>query len=141
MQNISSGIRGGLLKTACICLAILMSGSLFSSGLLAVGDCHDGCCCRIAPHHLMEKQMPVSMDCCSKTSENPCDMQAKEPLSLPDVASILNGAYQPDISDVATALSRGDSNEITNGDDLAYHKTGHKFRSPPLFIQNQSFLI
>ncbi len=88
-----------------------------------------------------DKQMRSPMGCCSGTPLSPCDIQSAKPLDLPEIilASCHNdlsnsGGSAPILSDAIERKLKTGLNYFSQVLDL-------KSSSPPIYLQNLSFLI
>lgn len=130
-----------LLKTVSIFIILILSGSLLATGLMASGECNIDCCCKMRKHSNTQKQMQIPQGCCSQASQKPCDMQSSKPFDLPEAVFVSKGVYGPDFFNFETIQISDNADQIDLSDDHTYHLAERKFRSPPLFLKNRSFLI
>jgi hypothetical protein len=143
MNKVASGNRF-LIKAICIALTLTFGASLIATGVMANSGCGMKCCCLSQPmtqHQTMQEQIRSSMSCCSGSSQMPCGLVSAAELRLPEITLASSAGH---ISTAAGATG-------TFSDDLSdrYGFRGHsfdqfarkKFRSPPLYLQNLSFLI
>ena len=130
-----------MLKVACLCLALILSGSLFATGLLAYGDCYKECCCKTSLPQFADTKMQSPMGCCAESSQKSCDMQSKDPFNLPEVISVSSSVFQLDIFKLTTVLVNVIGDQINSGNDLILVAPDQKFKSLPLFLHNRSLLI
>ena len=131
-------------KAICLAVICTFGVGLFAADVLAIGGCGLKCCCQSKPmaqHHTPQEQIQSAMGCCAGSSQMPCDLvQARE-------------HRYPDIT-VASATGHGISTAgPAGGPSIAlidrYDLRGRifdqfereKFRTPPLYLQNLSFLI
>jgi hypothetical protein len=125
-------------------LAITFGAGFIATGVMANSGCGMECCClskAMTGHQTAREQIRSSMGCCSRSAQMPCDLVSATELRLPEITLTSSAGY---ISTAAGATG-------TFSDDLIdrYGLRGHafnqfereKFRSPPLYLQNLSFLI
>ena len=133
MNKAGSGNRL-LIKAICIALALTFGASLIATGVMANSGCGMKCCCLSEPmtrHQTTQEQIRSSMDCCSGSSQMPCDLVSATELRLPEITLVSStGNFFDDLIDRHD--SRGHAVD---------QFTREKFRSPPLYLQNLSFLI
>ena len=133
-----------LIKAICLTLALTFGASLIATGVMANSGCGMKCCCLSQPmtqHQTTQEQIRSSMSCCSGSSQMPCGLVSAAELRLPEITLASSAGH---ISTAAGATG-------SFSDDLSdrYGFRGHsfdqfarkKFRSPPLYLQNLSFLI
>ena len=144
MNKTPIGNRSIMLKAVCTVMVLILGGSLFAAGAMGSDGCGLKCCCQTGPTHLppsAEQQMRAPMGCCSGVAQSPCDLQSAKPFELPE---IILAASRDDLSSVG-----GPSVNLA---DVIYNRQNSvakfislvldpKFNSPPLFLQNASFLI
>jgi len=143
MNKAASGNRL-LIKAICIALALTFGASFIAAGVMAYSGCGMKCCCLSKPvtrQHTTREQISASMGCCSGSSQMPCDLVSATEFRLPEITLASLAGHLP-----TAAGSTGSFSE-----DLIdpYGFRGHafdqfareKFRSPPLYLQNLSFLI
>jgi len=143
MNKVASGNRL-LIKAICLSLALTFGASLIATGVMANSGCGMKCCCLSQPmpqHQTTQEQIRSSRGCCSGSSQMPCDLVSATELRLPEIT----------LAASAGQLSTAAGATGTFSDDLSdrYGFRGHsfdqcarkKFRSPPLYLQNLSFLI
>ena len=133
-----------ILKAICIALTLTFGASLFATGALANSSCGLKCCCQSNPmtgQHNPGKQMRAAMGCCNGTPLTPCDLVFGTQLELPDITLSSSGGH--------TLNAVGSTQNLTDSLIGRHDFRGHafdqfgreKFRSPPLYLQNLSFLI
>jgi len=143
MNKVASGKRLRI-KAICLALALTFGASLIATGVMANSGCGMKCCCLSQPmtrHQTAQEQIRSSRGCCSGSSQMPCNLVSATEYRLPEIALASSAGH---ISTAAGATG-------TFPDDLSdrYAFRGHsfdpfarkKFRSPPLYLQNLSFLI
>ena len=143
MNKVASGNRF-LIKAICIALTLTFGASLIATGVMANSGCGMKCCCLSQPmtqHQTTQEQIRSSMSCCSGSSQMPCGLVSAAELRLPEITLASSAGH---ISTAAGATG-------SFSDDLSdrYGFRGHsfdqfareKFRLPPLYLQNLSFLI
>ena len=143
MNKAESGNRL-LIKAICIALALTFGASLIATGVMANSGCGVKCCCLSQPltrHHTTQEQIRSSTDCCSGSSQMPCDLVSATELRLPEITLASSTGY---ISTAAGATGTF-SDDLIDRNGLRGHAfdqfAREKFRSPPLYLQNLSFLI
>jgi hypothetical protein len=132
------------IKVICIALALTFGASLMATGVMANSGCGMQCCGLSKPmtrHHTTQEQIRSSMGCCSGSGQLPCDLVSAMELRFSEISLASSGGH---MSTAAGATG-------TFFDDLIdrYGLRGHafdqfareKFPSPPLYLQNLSFLI
>jgi hypothetical protein len=132
------------IKAIGLALALTFGASLIATGVMANSGCGMKCCCLSQPmtqHQTTQEQIRSSMSCCSASSQMPCGLVSAAELRLPEITLASSAGH---ISTAAGATG-------SFSDDLSdrYGFRGHsfdqfarkKFRSPPLYLQNLSFLI
>ena len=143
MNKVASGNRLRI-KAIGLALALTFGASLIATGVMANSGCGMKCCCLSQPmpqHQTTQEQIRSSRGCCSGSSQMPCDLVSATELRLPEIT----------LAASAGQLSTAAGATGTFSDDLSdrYGFRGHsfdqfarkKFRSPPLYLQNLSFLI
>jgi len=143
MNKVASGNRL-LIKAICLALALTFGASLIATGVMANSGCGMKCCCLSQPmtqHQTTQEQIRSSKGCCSGSSQMPCDLVSATELRLPEITLAASAGH------ISTAA--GATGNLS--DDLSdrYGFRGHsvdqfarkKFRRPPLYLQNLSFLI
>lgn len=143
MNKVASGNRLRI-KAIGLALALTFGASLIATGVMANSGCGMKCCCLSQPmtqHQTTQEQIRSSMSCCSGSSQMPCGLVSAAELRLPEITLASSAGH---ISTAAGATG-------SFSDDLSdrYGFRGHsfdqfarkKFRSPPLYLQNLSFLI
>lgn len=144
MNKHSTGKRSILLQAVCTAMVLILGGSLFAAGVMGADGCGMQCCCQTGPTHVQpsaEKQMRAPMGCCSEVPLSPCELQSAKPFELPEI--ILSSccddlSYTGGASIILTDAS--DKSQNTGGKFIV-QILGPKFNSPPLYLQNLSFLI
>jgi hypothetical protein len=133
-----------MLKAVCTALVLILGGSLFAAGVMGSEGCGMKCCCQTGPTHIQpsaEKQMRAPMGCCSGVPLSPCDLQSAKPFELPEVILALccdNLSYTGGASAILTDASDKSQNPDTK---FIVQVLDPKFNSPPIYLQNLSFLI
>jgi hypothetical protein len=143
MNKAASGNRL-LIKAICIGLALTFGTSLIVTGVMANSDCGMKCCCLSKPmtrQHTTQEQIRSSMGCCDQNPITPCDIASgnkRRSLGI-DLACI-----NCSLTDAAAA-SVIPADEFIDLYDFRGHTFDQfarkKFPSPPLYLQNLSFLI
>jgi hypothetical protein len=144
MIKTSIDIRSIMLKAVCTALVFILGGSLFAAGVMGSDSCGMKCCCQTGPTHVQstaEQQMQSPMGCCSGVPLSPCDIQSGRPFELPEIILAVCGDDLSNpggsaviISDVSDRRQNSDVNSVSQVLDP-------KFNSPPIYLQNLSFLI
>jgi hypothetical protein len=142
----NKGISGKrwLIDAICIALILTFGASLSTAGAAANSGCGLKCCCARQPvtrHHAPQEQIRSLMGCCAGASQMPCDLASAIERELPEITLASSTGHIPTTVGATGAIS----------DDLIdrHGPRGHafdqlareKFRSPPLYLQNLSFLI
>jgi hypothetical protein len=144
MNKISTGIRSILLKAVCTTLVLVLGGSLFAGGAMGSGGCGMKCCCQTGPTHLQpaaDKQVRSPLGCCSGVPRSPCDIQSAIPIELPEVI-LASCCDHLSYTGGASAILTDDSDKSQNPDTkFIVQVLDPKFNSPPIYLQNLSFLI
>ena len=143
MNKISTGTRSILLKAVCTAMVLILGGSLFAAGVMGADGCGMKCCCQTGPTHMQpstEKQMRAPMGCCSGVPLSPCDLQSAKPFELPEI--ILSACCYSSYTGGAPVILTDASDKSQNtGGKFSVQILDPKFNSPPLYLQNLSFLI
>jgi hypothetical protein len=143
-MNKSSSANRLVIKAICIALTLTFGASLIATGVMANAGCGQKCCCLskpMSPQHNSMKQIRSSMDCCNQSPLFPCDIASgnKNELHGNNLACT-NCSLTP-----AAAAATIPSDEFIDPYDFrgpaANLFAREKFRSPPLYLQNLSFLI
>ena len=139
MKRIFDNKHDSIAKVTFIYLALLLSGFLFATGSIASEDCveysHSGI-------QSFDENLTVCDVCCnSEHSQKQCRNQCSLPIDLPKVALVSNGGGYSDTHNLAVS-------PIKNCGCIADPEHGphstpidHTYISPPIFLQNESFLI
>ena len=143
MNKVVTGNRL-LLKAVCFGLALILGVCLSAAGAIAASGCGTKCCClskAMSRHHTPQEQIRSSMDCCSGSAQMPCDLVSATELRLPEITLASSAGHLPTV-----AGSTGNFfDDLIDRHDSRGHAldpfTQKKFRSPPLYLQNLSFLI
>jgi len=142
----NKGISGNrwLIKSICIALALTFGASLVATGVMANSGCGMKCCCLSQPvsrHHATQEQLRSFMSCCAGSSQMPCDLASGTELKLPKI-SLVSSTGQLQITG---GLTGNIFDDLIDPHDFRGHtfdqSARQKFRSPPLYLQNLSFLI
>ena len=133
-----------LIKAICIGLAITFGASLIATGAMANAGCGMQCCGLSKPmtrHHTTQEQIRSSMGCCSGSGQLPCDLVSAMELRLPKITLAASAGYLPKVAGSTSNFS----DDLIDRHDSRGHAFDQfawdKFRSPPLYLQNLSFLI
>ncbi|CAB1074855.1 hypothetical protein D1AOALGA4SA_2675 [Olavius algarvensis Delta 1 endosymbiont] len=144
MNKLSASAKSILLKAVCTAMVIILGGSLFAAGAMGAEGCGMKCCCQTGPSHVQssaEKQMRSPMGCCAGVPLSPCDIQAARPLELPEIILASSCDYLPEISGTAVMINPAGDQRKNSGAKFISQVLDPKFNSPPLYLQNSSFLI
>ena len=144
MKKNSASARSIMLKAVCTALVLILGGSLFAAGVMGSVGCGMKCCCQTGPTPMQssaEKQMRSAIGCCSGVPLSPCNLQSTKPFELPDITLAsccldLPNAYGP----TGILIDSNDNGQNLSGNFLS-QVLDPKFNSPPLYLQNLSFLI
>ncbi|CAB1059343.1 hypothetical protein D1BOALGB6SA_4105 [Olavius sp. associated proteobacterium Delta 1] len=144
MNKTSTGTRSIMLKAVCTAMALILGGSLFAAGVMGSDGCGMKCCCQTGPTHMQasaEKQMRAPMGCCSGVPLSPCDLQSAKPFELPEIilSSCCNDLSYP--GGASVILTETSDKSHNSGGKFIVQVLDPKFNSPPLYLQNLSFLI
>ena len=143
MDKVSSGYRL-LIKAICIALALTFGASLIATGVMANSGCGMKCCCLSEPmtrHQTNQEQIRSSMDCCSGSSQMPCDLVSATELRLPEITLVASAGHLPTVAGSTGNFFDGLIDRHDSRGHAFDQFTREKFRSPPLYLQNLSFLI
>ena len=144
MNKIPTGTRSILLKAVCTALVLILGGSLFAAGVMGSDGCGMKCCCQTGPTHMQstaEQQIQSPMGCCSGVPLSPCDIQSGRPFELPE---IILAACCNDISNAggsAVIISETSDRRQNSDFNIFSQVLDPKFNSPPIYLQNLTFLI
>lgn len=117
----------------------LVSGILFVTGSIAAEDCrqysHSGI-------KSFDGNSALCNACCnSEASQGQCCNQCSLPIDLPKVALVSNGGMHSDSLGIAAAPVKY-YGQIPNAGSNPYIISIEKiYKAPPIFLQNESFLI
>ena len=143
MINLDSGFKW-FHKAICLAIICTFGTGLFAADVLATGGCGLKCCCQSKPmtqHHSPQEQIRSAMGCCAGSTQMPCDLVQANELPYPDITIASATGYG--INTVGPA--NGPSIALIDRYDLRGHVFDQfereKFRTPPLYLQNLSFLI
>ena len=144
MNKTCTGTRSIILKAVCTAMVLILGGSLFAAGVMGADGCGMKCCCQTGPTHVQpsaEKQMRAPMGCCSEVPRSPCELQSAKPFELPEI--ILASCYDELSKAGGSAVILPDAIGRMPETGLNYFSQvlDLKFNSPPIYLQNLSFLI
>ncbi len=144
MNKISHSTRSIMLKAVCTAMVLILGGSLFAAGVMGSEGCGMKCCCQTGPTHMQpsaQKQMRAPMGCCSGVPLSPCDLQSAKPFELPEIilASCGDGLFYT--GGASVILTDASDKSQNPGAKFIVQALDPKFNSPPLYLQNLSFLI
>jgi hypothetical protein len=133
-----------IIKAICIALTLTFGVSIVATGVMANAGCGLKCCCLSQPitqHHAPQEQIRSSMGCCNQTPLFPCDIASGNKLELHGINLACTNCSLTDAAAAAAILS----DKFIDLYGFRGHEfdqfTQEKFRSPPLYLQNLSFLI
>ena len=133
-----------LIKAVCIALILTFGGGLIATGAMANSDCGMKCCCLSQPmnqDHTDQEQIRSSLSCCSGSAQMPCDLVSATDLRLPEVTLASAAGHLSTVAGSTGNLS-DDLNDRYGIRGRAVDQSAREnFRSPPLYLQNLSFLI
>jgi hypothetical protein len=144
MLKIHVNIRSIMLKAVCTALVLILGGIMFASGAMGSDGCGMKCCCQTGSNHVQpaaQKHMRSQVGCCPGVPLSPCDIQSAKPFELPEIIlasccdelSLAGGS--------AAILSDATDRRQNTGLSSISQDLHLKFNSPPLYLQNLSFLI
>ena len=132
-----------VLKALCFGLALILGVCLSAAGVMAASSCGMKCCCLSKPtsrHHASQEQIRSSMGCCSGSSQMPCDLVAATEIKLPEISLASSTVHLPTGVGPASHIS----DELIDQHGFRSHvfdqRAQENFRTPPLYLQNLSFL-
>lgn len=127
------------IKITFISLVLLLSGSLFASGLMASEDCGMN-----SPQDIQSSGeiSNLSTACCGLgDAECLCHAQSSQPIEVPNVVLVSSGGVYSDSYSLTVALTKA-FNGMFYPEESPYFPSPKKaVTSPPLFLLNQSFII
>lgn len=144
MNQIPTDIRSIMLKVVCTAMVLILGGSLFAAGVMGSDGCGMRCCCQDSPTHMQpaaEAQMRSPMGCCAGVPLSPCDLQSAKSFELP---VIILASCRDDLSNAGgptVILTDANPNRQNSGANSISQVLDPKFNSPPIYLQNLSFLI
>ena len=131
-------------KAICMAMICAFSVGLLAADGLAIDGCGLKCCCSSKPmaqHRASQEQIRSSMGCCSGSSQMPCDLVQATERKFPDITIASANGHTPGTAGPANADPDGQFDRFdVNGHAFDYFARDN-FRSPPLYLQNLSFLI
>ena len=143
MNKGASGNRVRI-KAICIALTLAFGAGSMASGVMANAGCGQKCCCLSNPmvgHHAMRQQLRSAMGCCAGSTQMPCELVPANELQLLAITRASSAGQLPTGAGPTGHISEGlIDRQLFRGytfDQFAWAK----FRSPPLYLQNLSFLI
>ena len=139
-----SGKRLLVFKATCVALALMLGGILFTTGVVADPGCGVKCCCQsnlINQHHNSVEQIRSSMGCCSEDPVIPCDLQSGPTNGLPVITLASNCCDLANSVGLPGILtdSLNDRHDFRVG--CSFQFVQEKSKSPPIYLQNLTFLI
>ena len=126
-------------KILFVCLALLLSGVFFVSGSIASEGCTQYSHSATRPFY--GSSILCNICCNTEHTKKNCRNQCSLPIELPKVAMVSNGGVQSDSSPfIADTIKIHDpiNNSGRNTHIISKEKI---LKSPPIFLQNESFLI
>jgi len=143
MNKDSSGNRR-VIKAICIALTLAFGASFVATGVMANAGCGQKCCCLsnpMASHHGLQEQLRSAMGCCAGSTQMPCDLVPANDFQLPKITLASSVGQLPTGAEPAGHISEGlIDRQLFRGYTFDQFARA-KFRSPPLYLQNLSFLI
>ena len=133
-----------MLKAVCTALVFILGGSLFAAGAMGSDGCGMKCSCQTGPTHVQPaagQQMQSPMGCCSGVPLSPCDIQSGRPFELPEIILAVCCDDLSNAGGTTAALTDANGRRQSPGADFISHVLDPRFNSPPLYLQNLSFLI
>ena len=131
-------------KVICLAIICTFGVGMLADDVLAIGDCGLECCCQSKPtvqHHAKQEQIRSAMGCCAGSAQMPCDLVQATELRYPDITIASATGH----GTITVGLANGHSSALIDRYDLRgynfYQFEREKFRTPPLYLQNLSFLI
>jgi len=92
-------------------------------------------------HHAMQEQLRSAMGCCAGSTQMPCDLVPANELQLLDITLASSAGQLPTGAGPTGHISEGlIDRQLFKGYTFDQFARA-KFRSPPLYLQNLSFLI
>ena len=144
MNKTTIDIRSIMLKAVCTALVFILGGSLFAAGAMGSDGCGMKCCCQTGPTHVQPaagQQMQSPMGCCSGVPLSPCDIQSGRPFELPEITLTACCDDLSNAGGTAAALTDANGRKQSPGANFIYQVLDPKFNSPPIYLQNLTFLI
>ena len=133
-----------LIKAVCIALILTFGGGLIATGAMANSDCGMKCCCLSQPmsrDHTDQEQIRSSMSCCSGSAQMPCDLVSATDLRLPEVTLASAAGHLSTVAGSTGNFSDDLNDRYGIRGRAVDQSVRENFRSPPLYLQNLSFLI
>jgi len=144
MNKIATITRTIMLKAVCTALVFILGGSLFAAGAMGSDGCGMKCCCQTGPTHVQPaagQQMQSPMGCCSGVPLSPCDLQPTKPFELPEIVLAVCCDDFSNAGGTAAALTDANGRRQSPGANFISQVLDPKFNSPPIYLQNLTFLI
>ena len=132
------------MKTIGVVLTFIFTVSLYAGGVFADTGCGARCCCQISPggmHPHTDKLLKSIEDCCSNVPRVPCDLQWKKTVKLPEYTLVSSGGDYPNYVGLMEIFSDSSVNGNVIKPNSSVQPVWVKSKSPPLYLQKQSFLI
>ncbi len=131
-------------KAVCIALALIFGASLIATGVMADAGCGPKCCCLSKPvtqHHAPQEQLRSVKGCCAGSSQMPCDLETAVELQFPEIILAASAGHTPTAAGPTGNFPDGLIDRHDFRSHAADHLAREQFRSPPLYLQNLSFII
>ena len=139
MKRIIDNNHDSIANVTYIYLALLLSGFLFVTGSIASEDCGE------YSHSVIQtfdENLTVCDVCCnSEQSQKQCRNQCSLPTDLPKFALVSNGGGYSDTYNLAVSPIHNCNWRADPEHSPLSTPIDHTFISPPIFLQNESFLI
>ena len=125
-------------RTALVFVAFLLSGVLFATGALAADGCR-------SYHHSgirsLDGNSALCKTCCnSRASQGQCQDQCARPLDSPKVALFFNGwGYSDSLGMEANPVKCFQGPKPGSVSHVKAIES--RYKAPPIFLKNESFLI
>ena len=144
MKKLSTRYKSFFLKGVCTALILILGGSLFAAGALGADKCGMECCCKTSPIHMQpvtEKQIRSQMGCCSGAPLSPCDLQSANPFELPEFTMASCCWHFPYGTKTSDVVDDSPNTNLNPGGNSISQILDPQFNSPPLYLQQLTFLI
>ena len=131
-------------KAICMAMICAFSVGLLAADGLAIDGCGIKCCCLSKPmaqHHAPQEQIRSSTGCCSSSSQMPCDLVQATERKFPDITIASATGHPPGTAGPANGSPDARFDRFDFKGRVFDYFARDNFRSPPLYLQNLSFLI